>query len=154
MSLSESRSELVLELAEEFLDRYRKGERPPLKEYIERHPELAAEIKEVLRLGSPGRGFRHGWFSLAVRAFAFLRSSTHSKTPIPGFPPFQRTVVSSWPRPRTSSNVAGIRRRIPYFSQSSAIVRTVRRFGGFYPPFVLSFRLSSQPHGLAQQKRL
>src|SRR5262249_21772796 len=29
------------------LDRYRKGERPPLKEYIGRHPELAAEIKEV-----------------------------------------------------------------------------------------------------------
>jgi len=36
-----------MELAEEFLDRYRKGERPPLKEYIGRHPELAAEIKEV-----------------------------------------------------------------------------------------------------------
>ena len=47
MSESESRSELVLELAEEFLERCRKGERPPLKEYIERHPELAAEIKEV-----------------------------------------------------------------------------------------------------------
>jgi WD40 repeat protein/serine/threonine protein kinase len=39
--------EIVLELAEEFLDRYRKGERPPLKEYINRHPELAAEIREV-----------------------------------------------------------------------------------------------------------
>jgi hypothetical protein len=36
-----------MELAEEFIDRYRKGERPPLKEYIDRHPELAAEIKEV-----------------------------------------------------------------------------------------------------------
>src|SRR5437588_6341027 len=47
MSDSESRSELVLELAEEFLERYRKGERPPLREYIDRHPELAAEIKEV-----------------------------------------------------------------------------------------------------------
>jgi eukaryotic-like serine/threonine-protein kinase len=44
---SEARSELVLELAEEFLERYRKGERPPLREYIDRHPELAAEIKEV-----------------------------------------------------------------------------------------------------------
>src|SRR5262245_64364198 len=44
---SESRSGLVMELAEEFLDRYRKGERPPLREYIERHPELASEIKEV-----------------------------------------------------------------------------------------------------------
>src|ERR1700681_4471156 len=47
MSTSESRSELVMELADEFLDRYRKGERPPLKEYIDRHPELAGEIKEV-----------------------------------------------------------------------------------------------------------
>jgi WD40 repeat protein/serine/threonine protein kinase len=47
MSESEARSERVLELAEEFLERYRKGERPPLKEYADRHPELAAEIREV-----------------------------------------------------------------------------------------------------------
>ena len=46
-SSSESRSGLVLELAEEFLDRYRAGERPALKEYIDRHPDLAAEIREV-----------------------------------------------------------------------------------------------------------
>ena len=46
-SESESRSGLVLELAEEFLDRYRAGQRPPLKEYVDRHPELAAEIREV-----------------------------------------------------------------------------------------------------------
>ncbi len=44
---SESRSGLVMELAEEFLDRYRKGQRPPLREYIENHPELAGEIREV-----------------------------------------------------------------------------------------------------------
>ncbi len=47
MSTSGSRSGLVLELAEEFLDRYRKGERPALKEYIDRHPALADEIREV-----------------------------------------------------------------------------------------------------------
>ena len=46
-SESQSRSGLVLELAEEFLDRYRAGERPALKEYIDRHPELEAEIREV-----------------------------------------------------------------------------------------------------------
>jgi eukaryotic-like serine/threonine-protein kinase len=46
-SESQSRSGLVLELAEEFLDRYRAGERPALKEYIDRHPDLAAEIREV-----------------------------------------------------------------------------------------------------------
>ncbi len=47
MSDEELQSEIVLELAEEFLQRYRKGERPPLREYIHRHPELAAEIKDV-----------------------------------------------------------------------------------------------------------
>ncbi len=44
---SESRSGVVLELAEEFLSRYRAGERPSLKEYIDRHPSLAGEIREV-----------------------------------------------------------------------------------------------------------
>src|SRR5262249_15747021 len=44
--MSASSSEVVLELAEEFLDRYRRGERPPLKEYIERHPDLANESRE------------------------------------------------------------------------------------------------------------
>jgi serine/threonine-protein kinase len=47
MSMSESRSAVVLRLAEEFLERYRQGQRPSLKEYIDRHPELATEIKEV-----------------------------------------------------------------------------------------------------------
>src|SRR5262245_14436005 len=40
-------SEVVLELAEEFLERYRRGERPPLQEYIDRRPDLAGEIRDV-----------------------------------------------------------------------------------------------------------
>ncbi len=49
MSTSESgsRSGRVLELAEEFLDRYRRGERPALQEYVARRPDLADEIREV-----------------------------------------------------------------------------------------------------------
>jgi serine/threonine protein kinase len=47
MSQSGTRSEVVLALAEEFVVRYRHGERPSLREYIDRHPELAAEIREV-----------------------------------------------------------------------------------------------------------
>jgi serine/threonine protein kinase len=47
MSTSESRSAVVMELAEEFLDRYRQGQRPSLREYEDRHPELAGEIREV-----------------------------------------------------------------------------------------------------------
>src|ERR1700730_6365782 len=46
MSTPPSQSGLVLELAEAFLARYRKGERPALQEYIDRHPELAADIRE------------------------------------------------------------------------------------------------------------
>jgi WD40 repeat protein/serine/threonine protein kinase len=34
-------------LAEEFLARYRRGERPALSEYTERHPELASQIREL-----------------------------------------------------------------------------------------------------------
>ncbi|MCY2968756.1 MAG: serine/threonine-protein kinase [Planctomycetota bacterium] len=47
MSHSESFSGEVLELAEEFLARYRKGERPSLAEYVERYPHLAEQIREV-----------------------------------------------------------------------------------------------------------
>src|SRR6516165_1599206 len=47
MSTSGSRSGLVVELAEEFVERYRQGQRPSLKEYIDRHPSLADEIREV-----------------------------------------------------------------------------------------------------------
>ena len=43
MPLSESSSAAVLELAEQFLERYRQGERPSLKEYIDRHPELVTQ---------------------------------------------------------------------------------------------------------------
>src|SRR5262249_47823998 len=47
MSSADARSAQVLELAEEFLARYRGGERPALKEYVDRHPEIADEIREV-----------------------------------------------------------------------------------------------------------
>ncbi|MBM4067868.1 MAG: serine/threonine protein kinase [Planctomycetes bacterium] len=47
MSNSESRSEIVMELAEEFLEQYRRGNRPSLKEYIDRYPDLAGEMRQV-----------------------------------------------------------------------------------------------------------
>ena len=47
MSSDSSHSEIVLELAEEFIERYRQGERPPLAEYTEQHPSLADEIRDV-----------------------------------------------------------------------------------------------------------
>lgn len=36
------------ELAESFVQRYRRGERPSLAEYSTRYPELAKQIKELL----------------------------------------------------------------------------------------------------------
>jgi WD40 repeat protein len=43
---SEARNPVEL-LAEEFLDRKRRGEQPTLREYLEHHPELADEIRDL-----------------------------------------------------------------------------------------------------------
>ena len=53
MSAPESKSEVVLALAEEFLERYRRGERPSLKEYIDGHPQLAAVLRAHLTPDRP-----------------------------------------------------------------------------------------------------
>src|SRR5438876_4144743 len=37
---------LLNRLADEFAERYRRGERPALQEYIDRHPQLADDIRE------------------------------------------------------------------------------------------------------------
>ena len=48
MSISESEQyDLLDRLAEEFAARFRRGERPALKEYTDRYPELADEIREL-----------------------------------------------------------------------------------------------------------
>src|SRR5438132_12853459 len=43
---SSERLVLLNRLADEFAARYRQGERPSLQEYIDRHPELAEDIRE------------------------------------------------------------------------------------------------------------
>src|SRR5713226_3717879 len=43
---SSERFVLLNHLADEFAERYRKGERPSLQDYIDRHPELADDIRE------------------------------------------------------------------------------------------------------------
>ena len=48
MSTSSSANYVLLtKLADEFAASYRAGERPPLQEYIDRHPELADDIREL-----------------------------------------------------------------------------------------------------------
>jgi serine/threonine protein kinase/tetratricopeptide (TPR) repeat protein len=46
---SRSPEDLVAELAEAFLERHRRGERPAVEEYVAAHPELAGEIRRVFR---------------------------------------------------------------------------------------------------------
>ena len=47
MTISSDARNPVELLAEEFLDRKRRGEQPTLREYLDRHPELAAEIRDL-----------------------------------------------------------------------------------------------------------
>jgi serine/threonine protein kinase len=47
MSTSSDARNPVELLAEEFLDRKRRGEQPTLREYLQRHPELAEEIRDL-----------------------------------------------------------------------------------------------------------
>jgi serine/threonine protein kinase/tetratricopeptide (TPR) repeat protein len=46
-SSDSSRDALLERLAEEFVERHRRGERPALSEYVKRHPDLAAEVREL-----------------------------------------------------------------------------------------------------------
>ncbi len=45
-TLSSERYVLLNRLADEFAERYRRGERPSLQEYVDRYPDLADEIRE------------------------------------------------------------------------------------------------------------
>src|SRR6516162_7414841 len=47
MSDEASEFDPVEELADAFLERYRRGERPSLSEYARQHPELAEQIREL-----------------------------------------------------------------------------------------------------------
>ena len=47
MATHSRRRETVEQLAEEFVERYRRGERPPLSEYAERYPEHAEQIRDL-----------------------------------------------------------------------------------------------------------
>jgi WD40 repeat protein/serine/threonine protein kinase len=45
---SSDRIALLNQLAQDFVERLRRGERPSLEEYVDRHPELAGDIRELL----------------------------------------------------------------------------------------------------------
>src|SRR6516162_3365202 len=65
-------------LAEDFLERKRRGEHPTLREYVERHPELAEEIRDLfpalLMMEDLGEGSGGSTGSLAADGAA---TSTH-----------------------------------------------------------------------------
>jgi len=47
MSNDHASSEAVAELANEYLERHRNGERPSIEDYVREHPRLAARIREI-----------------------------------------------------------------------------------------------------------
>ena len=47
METASPRRETVEQLAEEFVERYRRGERPPLSEYTDRYPDHAEQIRDL-----------------------------------------------------------------------------------------------------------
>ncbi len=47
MNGSTSGPDLFNRLADEFANRWRQGEQPPLAEYAEKYPELASQIREL-----------------------------------------------------------------------------------------------------------
>src|SRR2546425_8175782 len=47
MNCPPSEPDRLDDLAEEFMARFRRGERPSVTEYTEKHPELADEIREL-----------------------------------------------------------------------------------------------------------
>ena len=47
MKSSSSHLDLIEELADDFANRQRRGEKPSMQEYIARHPNLASEIRDV-----------------------------------------------------------------------------------------------------------
>jgi serine/threonine-protein kinase len=47
MSASASNADRLGQLADDFLERHRRGERPALTEYADRHPELAEQIRDL-----------------------------------------------------------------------------------------------------------
>jgi hypothetical protein len=72
MQRSSPEREMVERLAEEFVERYRQGERPPLTEYTERYPDQLADTTGCLSrtqlrppsifqclIGAAGGEFRH-----------------------------------------------------------------------------------------------
>ena len=61
-------------LAEEFADRLRRGERPSLREYTDRHPELAAEIRELFPAMAK------------VERVEDFRNAEHAEDPLPARP--------------------------------------------------------------------
>ena len=77
MSIPDSgQYELIDQLADEFAARFRRGERPSLKEYTDRYPDLAGEIRELFPAMAEVEqieGFRQGE----------ERTGDHSRSPTP-----------------------------------------------------------------------
>jgi WD40 repeat protein/serine/threonine protein kinase len=77
MNPVESERDLFEQVADSFLARFRRGERPSLDEYAARHPDLADQIRELIPLIIEMEGHRPGAHAAAAAA------GDHKPAPIP-----------------------------------------------------------------------
>jgi hypothetical protein len=73
MSSSDLRTAVVRELAEEFLERYRRGERPSLRDCCARHATFAAELYDALSTTARSAAAEWVWFTRPSRSRSAAR---------------------------------------------------------------------------------
>ena len=115
MSISDSEQyDLLDQLAEEFAARFRRGERPALKEYTDRYPELAEEIRDLFPAMvkvERAEGLRQGEERRAADSRAANPPSTRSATT--GSSARSATAAWAWcTRPSRSRSAVGWRSKM------------------------------------------
>jgi serine/threonine protein kinase/WD40 repeat protein len=78
----QSRSEVISALTDEFVARYRRGERPAISDYVRKRPELATEIRDVLSAVALVENLAPGRDASVAAGGPALSSSTGDSLPV------------------------------------------------------------------------
>jgi hypothetical protein len=100
MSESNSGPDLFNMLADEFAERYRRGERPPLSEYTGKYPALAEQIRELfpalVAIEQFGTGAEQATGSFAVRPGATDPIPSYGRSPAAAWASSTRRCRRAW----------------------------------------------------------
>ncbi len=136
-SSDSSREVLLGRLAEEFVERHRRGERPAIAEYADRYPDLAAEIRDLFpalvhdRAPQTAAGDLTGDFAPRSGVQRWLRPRASGRLPHPA----RGRVAAAW-----ASSTRPSRSRWAGTSPS----RCCRRQVLFKPTYLERFRREAQ----------